>query len=83
MYKNKRKNNRRRLSAPRKLHSSQPVPFLAKLRLAIKRLAPTWQACILLATAIVLVWSYAAVAQDAKPATTDKVIPILHEDAPK
>ncbi len=73
MYKNKRKNNRRRLSAPRKLHSSQPVPFLAKLRLAIKRLAPTWQACILLATAILLVWSYAAVAQDAKPATTDKV----------
>jgi len=34
-----------------------------QLRTAIKRLTPSWKACIPLATILVLVWSYAAVAQ--------------------
>lgn len=38
------------------------------LQLAIKRLSPSWQACIPLACLIVLAWSYVAVAQDATPA---------------
>ncbi len=73
MYKSKRKNYTRRLPVHRKSPLSQSAPFLARLQLAIKRLAPTWQACILLATLIVFTWGYAAVAQDAKPANTDKV----------
>jgi Amt family ammonium transporter len=39
-----------------------------QLQLAIKRLSPSWQACIPLACIIVLAWSYVAVAQDATPA---------------
>lgn len=73
MYKSKRKNYTRRLPVHRKKPLSPYAPFLARLQLAIKRLAPTWQACILLATLIVFTWGYAAVAQDAKPANTDKV----------
>lgn len=41
---------------------------VTQLQLAIKRLSPSWQACIPLACIIVLAWSYVAVAQDATPA---------------
>lgn len=39
-----------------------------QLQIAIDRLAPTWQACIVLATLIFLAWTAASVAQDAPPA---------------
>lgn len=68
MHKKKWKNNKRRLSANRDTRFSQTVPIFAQLKLAIKRLSPSWQACIPLATLIVLAWGYAAVAQDAAPA---------------
>jgi Amt family ammonium transporter len=48
---------------------SQPSQFLGtslffqKLAIGIKRLSPSWKACIPLASIIFLVWSYAAVAQ--------------------
>jgi len=71
--KNKRRNNKRRLSVIREPRFSQKLPLVAQLQLAVKRLSPTWQACIPLAIMIVLAWGYAAVAQDAKPANTDKV----------
>lgn len=67
-HKKKWKNNKRRLYANRNVRFSQTVPIFAQLKLAIKRLSPSWQACIPLATLIVLAWGYAAVAQDAAPA---------------
>ncbi len=41
-----------------------------KLQRTIARLSPSWQACIPLATIIVLIWGYAAVAQTPAPAPT-------------
>lgn len=67
--KNQRKSYKRRLSSQGKMQSHLPV--FTQLQRVIKRLSPTWQACIPLAVIIVLAWSYAAVAQDAKPANTD------------
>lgn len=66
-HKKKWKNNKWR-SVNRDARLSPYVPLFAQLRLAIKRLSPSWQACIPLATLIVLVWGYAAVAQEAAPA---------------
>jgi ammonium transporter, Amt family len=54
-------------------HQNNMSVFLAQLERAIKQLTPSWQACIPLAILIVMGWGYAAVAQDAPPATTDKV----------
>lgn len=71
--KKKRKIYKRRLSTLGEIRLDRTLPFLAQLKLAVKRLAPTWQACIPLAVLIVLIWGYAAVAQDAAPATQDKV----------
>ena len=47
---------------------SKTASNATQLQLAIKRLSPSWQACIPLACIIVLAWSYVAVAQDATPA---------------
>ena len=44
--------------------------WFKKLQIAIARLSPSWQACIPLATIIVLVWGYAAVAQTPAAAPT-------------
>lgn len=46
---------------------------LARLQVAIKRLSPSWQACIPLAGIIVLFWGYAAVAQSAPPTTEEQL----------
>lgn len=46
----------------------QTGPIFAQLQLAIKRLSPSWQACIPLTVLIVLAWGYVAVAQDTAPA---------------
>jgi len=69
----KRKIYKRQLNAPGGIRFKQTLPFLAQLQLTVKRLSPTWQACIPLAAVIVLVWGYAAVAQDAAPTPQDKV----------
>lgn len=61
-----------RLSIHQKTRSAQ-MPLFTQLQQTIKRLSPTWQACIPLAALIVLFSGYAAIAQDAPPATTDKV----------
>ena len=53
----------------RRRSSNRPAQFrrvtssFKELQTAIKRLTPSWQACIPLAAVIVLVWSYAASAQ--------------------
>jgi Amt family ammonium transporter len=53
----------------RRRSSNRPTQFLRltssfkQLQTAIKRLTPSWQACIPLSAIIVLVWSYAASAQ--------------------
>lgn len=60
--------NKRRLSANWDTRFLANAPLIAKLKLAIKRLSPSWQACIPLAILIVLAWGYAAVAQDAASA---------------
>lgn len=72
-HKHKWKKTKRRLHGYSSSRFSKTAPMLAQLERIIKRLSPSWQACIPLATLIVLVWGYAAVAQDAPPATTDKV----------
>ncbi|OKH28743.1 ammonium transporter [Chroogloeocystis siderophila] len=60
------RDQRRPLSASRYANSSvRTNTFFAKLYKAIKRLSPTWRACIPLSIFIVLAWGYAAVAQDA------------------
>ncbi|MBW4663533.1 MAG: ammonium transporter [Chroococcus sp. CMT-3BRIN-NPC107] len=72
-HKHKLKNKKRRPHGYSKSRFNKGIPILAQLERAIKQLTPSWQACIPLAILIVLVWGYAAVAQDAPPATTDKV----------
>jgi ammonium transporter, Amt family len=54
---------RRRYASRRQPSLSGAASSFNLLGTAIKRLTPTWKACIPLATIIVLVWSYAAVAQ--------------------
>lgn len=68
----RRKINSRRLYASR-FRQPQGLPLLTQLERAVKRLSPIWQACIPLAALIVMLWGYAAVAQDTAPATQDKV----------
>ena len=70
--KNKRRISRKRLPAAGRRRSSQNNSLLGQLMLLVKRLSPSWQACIPLAVVIVLAWGYAAVAQDGAPAQ-DKV----------
>lgn len=70
--KNKCRISRKRLPAAGARRLSQNTSLFAQLKLAVKRLSPSWQACIPLAIVIVLAWGYAAVAQDAAPAQ-DKV----------
>ncbi|PSB31093.1 ammonium transporter [Chlorogloea sp. CCALA 695] len=72
-HKHKRKNTKRRLYGHSSSRFNKNIPILAQLERAIKQLTPSWQACIPLAILIVLVWGYAAVAQDGAPANTDKV----------
>lgn len=72
-HKHKLKNKKRRPYGYSKSRFNKSIPILAQLERAIKQLTPSWQACIPLAILIVLVWGYAAVAQEAPPATTDKV----------
>ncbi|MEA5507461.1 ammonium transporter [Halotia wernerae UHCC 0503] len=68
MYKQKSKTKSRHLSANNYAKNTQ---FNSKFRIfasAIKRLSPSWQACLPLACLIVLGWGYVAVAQT--PPTT-------------
>ncbi|MBD2529818.1 ammonium transporter [Nostoc flagelliforme FACHB-838] len=62
MYKQKLKTKKRHLSAKNSPINSQ---FNSKVKLfnLIKRLSPSWQACLPIACLIVLGWGYAAVAQ--------------------
>ncbi|AFZ32352.1 ammonium transporter [Gloeocapsa sp. PCC 7428] len=67
------RDQRRPLSASRYASSSvRTNTFFAQLHKAIKRLSPTWRACIPLSIFIVLAWGYAAVAQDAPAASPDR-----------
>lgn len=66
----KRTSKRKRSSTQTRRHRLNPPTqlswdgsFFKQLQTAIKHLTPSWQACIPLATILVLVWSYAAVAQ--------------------
>ena len=72
-HKHKRKNPKRRLYGHSNSRLNKSIPILAQVERAIKQLTPSWQACIPLAILIVLVWGYAAVAQDGVPTTPDKV----------
>lgn len=64
------KKNKRRLSRNWDTRLPQNLTIFDQLKLAIKRLSPSWQACIPLATLLVLGWGYAAVAQDGAPAAS-------------
>jgi Amt family ammonium transporter len=61
--KKKSPTKRRRDSLTRQAQFSGAASFFKHWESVINRLTPSWQACIPLATIIVLVWSYAAVAQ--------------------
>ncbi|MEZ2247687.1 ammonium transporter [Microcoleus sp.] len=56
---------------------SEQVPNFPKIQLAIRRLSPSWQACIPLAAIICLVWGYAAVAQTPPKPSTDEQLATL------
>ncbi len=65
-----KKNFRRKPSvSSRRRHSTQQAQFFGlsssfkQLGIAIKRLSPSWQACIPLTAVIFLLWNYAAAAQ--------------------
>jgi len=68
MQRNKSRTKIRRASARNYAKSSQFNSKFQRLNVAIKRLSPTWQACLPLACLIVLGWSYVAVAQTPEPA---------------
>ncbi|MBD0265632.1 MAG: ammonium transporter, partial [Tolypothrix sp. Co-bin9] len=53
----------RQYASTRQAQSQRSASFFKQLQTGINRLAPSWRACIPLATIIFLVWSYAAVAQ--------------------
>lgn len=55
----------------------EQVPTFSKMQLAIRRLSPSWQACIPLAAIICLVWGYAAVAQTPPKPSTDEQLATL------
>jgi Amt family ammonium transporter len=61
--KKKSQTKRRRYSLTRQAQFPGAASFFKHWETVINRLTPSWQACIPLATIIVLVWSYAAVAQ--------------------
>ncbi|AFY33689.1 ammonium transporter [Calothrix sp. PCC 7507] len=67
MHKQKLKPKIRRNTAKRYFQISQFNSKVKRLTLAIKRLSPSWQACLPLACLIVLGWGYTALAQ--APAT--------------
>lgn len=67
-HKRKWKNKNRRLSRSWDTRLPETSKNITQLQLVIKRLSPSWQACIPIACLIVLAWSYAAVAQDAPAA---------------
>jgi Amt family ammonium transporter len=63
-HKKKWRNDRKRPYVERYASSARTSTFFVQLQKAIKRLSPTWRACIPLSIFIVLAWGYAAVAQD-------------------
>ncbi|MBD2458593.1 ammonium transporter [Nostoc sp. FACHB-87] len=68
MQRQKLKTKIRRSSARNYAKSTGFNSKLKQLNLAIKRLSPSWRACLPLACLIVLGWSYVAVAQTPAPA---------------
>lgn len=70
--KKKSLNQRRRHTANQPDQFFGTSLFFQKLATGIKRLSPSWKACIPLASIIFLVWSYAAVAQ-APPSTEEQL----------
>ncbi len=71
MIKSTNKNKSRKRNRRRLLHqgsSAQNQLIVKQLSAAIKRLSPSWQACIPVACMIVLAWGCAAVAQTPAPA---------------
>ncbi|BAY19260.1 ammonium transporter [Anabaenopsis circularis NIES-21] len=68
MQRQKSKTKIRRSSARNYTKSTQLNSRFKRFTLAIKRLSPSWQACLPLACLIVLSWGYVAVAQTPAPA---------------
>ena len=68
LKKKKSKAKKKRLSSNWQVQSPRTAMMFKQLQTVIKRLTPSWQACIPIATLIVMVWGYAAVAQDAPAA---------------
>ncbi|MBD1897544.1 ammonium transporter [Coleofasciculus sp. FACHB-129] len=68
LKKKKSKAKKKRLSSNWQVQSPRTATMFKQLQIAIKRLTPSWQACIPIAILIVMVWGYAAVAQDAPAA---------------
>lgn len=67
-HKKKWKKRQRGLSSNWDTRPLQNLTFWTQLQQTVKRLSPSWQACIPLAVLLVMVWGYAAVAQEAPPA---------------
>jgi ammonium transporter, Amt family len=73
MYKQKLRSKNRRTAGRKSVKNTQLTAKVKGLNLFIKKLSPSWQACIPLACLIVLGWGYVAVAQtpDAGPTTAE------------
>ncbi|MBW4574094.1 MAG: ammonium transporter [Aphanothece sp. CMT-3BRIN-NPC111] len=67
LTKKKPRTKNRRSPAILHFHFPRTSKHFHNWRFAIKRLSPSWQACIPLASLILLAWGYVAVAQDAPP----------------
>ncbi len=63
MYKQKSKTKNRHLSARNHANNTQSNSKVRLFNRVMKRLSPSWQACLPIACLIVLGWGYAAVAQ--------------------
>ncbi|HEY9598827.1 MAG TPA: ammonium transporter [Cyanophyceae cyanobacterium] len=71
--KRKSKHKSRRLSLNQPSQFQWDISSFQKLQTVIKRLTPGWQACIPLASLIVVAWGFAAVAQDTPPSTEEQL----------
>lgn len=73
MYKQKLRSKNRRIAGRKSGKNTHLTAKVKGLNLFVKKLSPSWQACIPLACLIVLGWGYVAVAQtpDAGPTTAE------------
>ncbi|QIZ72593.1 ammonium transporter [Oxynema aestuarii] len=79
-FNRKLKRTNKRRSPSRNFRSRQGATFWQSLKQAVGRLSPSWQACLPLASIIVLLWGVAAVAQSPPPAFPEDVTDLAQQN---